>query len=216
MYGEKMVEAKGGWEEQIESNLESAKIGERIRRLRRTKSMGLVDLGKRTGLSASFLSQLETGRVLPTIRHLARIALVFNKDLSYFFADARQSNFRISHGKSRSRIAISKKSGSIISESMSVLIPDRSLIPCIAEFPLCDADAAFHPEIFDGEEFAYVLDGVVTIVSGANEKVMEAGDVLWTHGSAAREYRCKAGDSAKVMIVTCPSNESGTRRMKSS
>ncbi len=60
-------------------------IGERIKRLRLKKSMGLVELGKHTGLSASFLSQLETGRVVPTLRNLARIAMVFSKDLSYFF-----------------------------------------------------------------------------------------------------------------------------------
>src|ERR1700733_6770934 len=60
-------------------------LGERIRRLRLKKSMGLVDLGKHTGLSASFLSQLETGRVVPTLRNLARVAMVFSKDLSYFF-----------------------------------------------------------------------------------------------------------------------------------
>jgi len=47
-------------------------IGERIKRLRLKKSMGLVELGKHTGLSASFLSQLETGRVVPTLRNLAR------------------------------------------------------------------------------------------------------------------------------------------------
>ncbi len=34
--------------------------------------MGLVELGRHTGLSASFLSQLETGRVVPTLRNLAR------------------------------------------------------------------------------------------------------------------------------------------------
>ena len=60
------------------------RIGERIRRLRLKKSMGLVELGRHTGLSASFLSQLETGRVVPTLRNLARIAMVFSKDLSYF------------------------------------------------------------------------------------------------------------------------------------
>ncbi len=60
------------------------RLGERIRRLRLKKSMGLVELGKHTGLSASYLSQLETGRVVPTLRNLARIAMVFSKDLSYF------------------------------------------------------------------------------------------------------------------------------------
>src|SRR5258706_14226410 len=61
------------------------RIGERIKHLRLRKSMGLVELGRHTGLSASFLSQLETGRVVPTLRNLARIAMGFSKDLSYFF-----------------------------------------------------------------------------------------------------------------------------------
>src|SRR6201993_4835142 len=60
-----------------EAFISERKIGERIKKLRLKKSMGLVELGKHTGLSASFFSQLETGRVVPTLPHLARIAMVF-------------------------------------------------------------------------------------------------------------------------------------------
>ena len=67
--------------ETAERFIEEKRIGERIKRLRLKKSMGLVELGKHTGLSASFLSQLETGRVVPTLRNLSRIAMVFSKDL---------------------------------------------------------------------------------------------------------------------------------------
>ena len=52
--------------ETAERFIAEKRIGERIKRLRLKKSMGLVELGKHTGLSASFLSQLETGRVVPT------------------------------------------------------------------------------------------------------------------------------------------------------
>jgi transcriptional regulator with XRE-family HTH domain len=62
-----------------ESFIAEKRIGERIKRLRLKKSMGLVELGRHTGLSASFLSQLETGRVVPTLRNLARVAMVFSK-----------------------------------------------------------------------------------------------------------------------------------------
>ena len=48
-------------------------IGERIKRLRLKKSMGLVELGRHTGLSASFLSQLE-----PFTRTDATIATLQN------------------------------------------------------------------------------------------------------------------------------------------
>ena len=63
--------------EAAESFIAEKRIGERIKYLRLKKSMGLVELGRHTGLSASFLSQLETGRVVPTLRNLARISMVF-------------------------------------------------------------------------------------------------------------------------------------------
>ena len=62
--------------ESAEAFIAEKRIGERIKHLRLKKSMGLVELGRHTGLSASFLSQLETGRVVPTLRNLARIAMV--------------------------------------------------------------------------------------------------------------------------------------------
>src|SRR5215469_15525407 len=79
-------------------------IGERIKRLRLKKSMGLVELGKHTGLSASYLSQLETGRVVPTLRNLARIAMVFSKDLAYFFDSEPAAVFRVHRRAERVRM----------------------------------------------------------------------------------------------------------------
>jgi transcriptional regulator with XRE-family HTH domain len=87
--------------ETAERLIAEKRIGERIKRLRLKKSMGLVELGRHTGLSASFLSQLETGRVVPTLRNLSRIAMVFSKDLSYFFETEPNALFRIHRRKER-------------------------------------------------------------------------------------------------------------------
>ena len=87
-----------------ETFIAEKRIGERIKYLRLKKSMGLVELGRHTGLSASFLSQLETGRVVPTLRNLARIAMVFSKDLSYFFDPEPQTLFRVHRRKERVRL----------------------------------------------------------------------------------------------------------------
>src|ERR1700759_2353306 len=152
-----MIDVKESWQEQVEQSIRAANIGAKIRRLRLKRSMGLVELGQRTGLSASFLSQLETGRVIPTLRNLSRIALTFGQDLNYFFEMDQRNLFRISRGHVRSRLKItkgagSKGSGPMISESMRVLVPDQSLVPCIAEFPANEAAASFVPEVFEGEE----------------------------------------------------------------
>src|SRR6202163_1230982 len=103
-------------------------IGERIKRLRLKKSMGLVELGRHTGLSASFLSQLETGRVVPTLRNLARIAMVFSKDLSYFFEAEPQSMFRVHRRKERVRLPqTGVDAPTYYFESLGYMVPDRQL-----------------------------------------------------------------------------------------
>src|SRR6202042_518600 len=65
-------------------------IGEKLRSLRLRKSMGLVELGKHTGLSAALLSKLERGKLFPTLPTLLRISMVFGVGLDYFFSDERK------------------------------------------------------------------------------------------------------------------------------
>ena len=65
-------------------------IGEAIRALRLRKKMGLVELGRHSGLSPALLSKIERGRLFPTLPTLLRIALVFSVGLEYFFTAARE------------------------------------------------------------------------------------------------------------------------------
>ena len=66
-------------------------VGAKIRALRLKKKMGLVELGKHTGLSPALLSKIERGRLFPTLPTLLRIALVFSVGLEFFFAGSRDS-----------------------------------------------------------------------------------------------------------------------------
>ncbi len=121
--------------ESAEAFIAEKHIGERIKRLRLKKSMGLVELGRHTGLSASFLSQLETGRVVPTLRNLARIAMVFSKDLSYFFETEPSTLFRVHRKKERVRLPQSGVDDpTYYFESLGYMVPDRQLDPYYAEF----------------------------------------------------------------------------------
>ncbi len=189
--------------EQVESSIQAKQIGERIRRLRAKRSMGLVELGTRTGLSASFLSQLETGRVVPTVRNLARIAMTFGKDLSYFFREDQPASFRIMRRNERVRIHQNADAPpSFLSESMRSLVTDGQLIPCIAEFDRSEQDAVFRPKIFDGIEFTFVMKGMLILTADQDTATLNAGDVIWLDGTRKRVYCCPSGTEAKAMIIT--------------
>ncbi len=193
--------------EQVEATLEAKQIGDRIRRLRSRRSMGLVELGTRTGLSASFLSQLETGRVIPTVRNLARIAMTFEKDLSYFFRDDAPVTFRIMRRNERVRIhQNADATPSFLSESMHALVSDDQLIPCVAEFARSNDDAVFRPKLFDGIEFTFILEGRLILSSESETVTLENGDVVWLDAKRKRHYCCPAGVASRAMIITRPSS----------
>jgi transcriptional regulator with XRE-family HTH domain len=189
--------------ETAERFIAEKRIGERIRRLRLKKSMGLVELGKHTGLSASFLSQLETGRVVPTLRNLARIAMVFSKDLSYFFETEPTAMFRIHKQKDRVRLPqTGVEPPTYFFESLGYMVPDRHMDPYFAEFiPMArtpEPKAHMHP----GYEFLYVLDGELELRHGDQECMLEPGDSVYFDSGTPHSYQCAGKRPAKVIIVT--------------
>src|SRR6202158_5405269 len=94
----------------ISEGLTRYSIGEKLRSLRLRKSMGLVELGKHTGLSAALLSKLERGKLFPTLPTLLRIALVFGVGLEYFFTDERKRHVVAVAGQ-KGRFRVSDRPG---------------------------------------------------------------------------------------------------------
>jgi mannose-6-phosphate isomerase-like protein (cupin superfamily) len=186
-----------------ESFIGEKKIGERIKRLRLKKSMGLVEMGKHTGLSASFLSQLETGRVVPTLRNLARIAMVFSKDLSYFFDPEPHTLFRVHRKNERVRLP---QSGvydpTYFFESLGYLVPDRTLDPYLAEFIPLKKGAEVRSHVHPGFEFLYVLNGEMDLRHGSQTYILQPGDSVYFDASTPHSYRCFGNEKSTVIIVT--------------
>lgn len=190
-------------QESAESFINEKKIGERIKRLRLKKSMGLVEMGKHTGLSASFLSQLETGRVVPTLRNLARIAMVFSKDLSYFFEPEPHTLFRVHRRSERVRLPQSGVNDpTYYFESLGYLVPDRTLDPYLAEFVPLKKGIEVRSHVHPGFEFLYVLNGQMDIRHGGQTHILDPGDSAYFDASTPHSYRCAGAEKATVIIVT--------------
>ncbi len=186
-----------------ESFIAEKRIGERIKHLRLKKSMGLVELGRHTGLSASFLSQLETGRVVPTLRNLARIAMVFSKDLSYFFDPEPQTLFRVHRRDERVRLPqTGADDPSYFFESLGYLVPDRQLDPYFAEFLPEKEGRAPRAHQHAGCEFLYLLSGALDVRHGEATHHVEAGDAIYFDANTIHSYVCTSKTPASAVIVT--------------
>ncbi len=187
----------------VEEFIAAKQIGARIRRLRLKRSMGLVELGRHTGLSASFLSQLETGRVVPTLRNLTRISMVFSKDLSYFFEPEPRSLFQVH--RSKDRIRLPQDSADVPAyyfESLGYQVPDRQLDPYWAEFPVIKRNIEAKPHSHPGYEFLFVTEGAIEMKHGDSTEVLGAGDSVYFDASTSHSYRAAGKETARAIIVT--------------
>jgi mannose-6-phosphate isomerase-like protein (cupin superfamily) len=146
---------------------------------------------------------LETGRVVPTLRNLARIAMVFSKDLSYFFESDPRPVFRIHRRAERVRLPqTGTEPPTYFFESLGYMVPDRQMDPYFAEFvPLTkemEPKAHMHP----GSEFLYLLEGELEIRQGEQVCVLGAGDALYFDANTPHAYSCVGNKSASAIIVT--------------
>jgi transcriptional regulator with XRE-family HTH domain len=188
----------------LDDGLRRYAIGEKLRALRLRKKMGLVELGKHTGLSAALLSKIERGKLFPTLPTLLRIALVFNVGIEHFFNDdGKRPVIAVSRHKERLQFPEGGKrvSPSYIFESLDFGANDRKLNAYYAEFQTQDAKKVqLHQH--EGIEFLYVLAGRLCMQIGDEEIALDRRDSLYFDSSVAHGYWSAGEGKTAAIIVT--------------
>jgi transcriptional regulator with XRE-family HTH domain len=181
-------------------------LGKKIRQLRLKKKIALVDLGKHTGLSASMLSQLENGKLIPTLPTLARIAMVFDVGLDHFFGEKRRGKaFAVVQAKDRIRFPESADSNfpGYFFECLAFNAQDKSMQAYLAEFPpRKEKEATEH--VHEGAEFIFVLEGQIGVRYQDMEHTLETGDSVYFDASEPHAYRGLGKGPARAVVITTP------------
>jgi transcriptional regulator with XRE-family HTH domain len=188
----------------IDDNLRPYQIGPKLRALRLKKSMGLVELGKHTGLSPALLSKLERDKLYPTLPTLLRIALVFSVGLEYFFTDERRRH-PVSIVRKDERIRLPERPGAAevayYFESLDFKCNERRTNSYIAEFEAIEA-GKLKPHQHPGSEFLHVTKGKLGLKIGLDDFELEAGDSVYFDPSVPHTYRRIGKQTCQAMIVT--------------
>lgn len=190
----------------IQRVLATYDIGQKLRQLRLRKKIALVDLGKHTGLSASMLSQLETGKMIPTLPTLARIAMVFDVGLDFFFDDRRRRKvFTVVHKGDRIRFPERADSPvpAYFFECLAFSAQEKGLQAYLAEFPVRSLEDA-REHLHEGSEFLYVIEGKMCIRCHGEDYPLEAGDSVYFDSSEPHSYRGVGEEAAKAVVITTP------------
>jgi transcriptional regulator with XRE-family HTH domain len=187
----------------IVDGLRPYNIGEKIRTLRLRKKMGLVELGKHTGLSAALLSKLERGKLFPTLPTLLRIALVFSVGLEFFFREERKNTVAIVRRGERQRFPDKPATNDVsyFFESLDFSATEKKINAYYADFqPIAPEKVRihFHP----GFEFLYLINGQLAIKVGSEEYALDEGDSIYFDSSVPHSYRRTGKKLCDGVVVT--------------
>lgn len=184
--------------------LTAYQIGAKLRRLRLRKKLGLIDLGKHTGLSASMLSQLENGKAIPTLPTLERIAMVFDIGLDYFFDNQRsRRTFAITRAHERLRFP-DRADNPVPAYFFEVLASgakEKPICAYVAEFPPRKPDEV-REHFHEGWELLHVLAGKLAIRFESEEHVLETGDCVYFDALEPHAYRGASETPAHAIVIT--------------
>ena len=181
-------------------------IGDKLRALRLKKSMGLVELGKHTELSAALLSKLERGKLYPTLPTLLKIAMVYGVGLEYFFTDERQRHV-VAVVRKKDRKRFPERPGvsdiSYFFESLDYPATDKKLSAFQADFQQV-AKEKLKPHSHGGVEFLCVLNGTLNMKIGTDEYRLESGDTIYFDSIQQHTYQREGAQPCAALVVTVP------------
>lgn len=193
-------------EETIRRALSAYDIGRKLKQLRLRKKIALVDLGKHTGLSASMLSQLENGKLIPTLPTLARIAMVFDIGVDHFFIDRRRKRtFAITRHNERIRFPERPDipRPAYFFECLAFAAQEKSVQAYLAEFPKRNPEEAAE-HYHDGVEFVHVLEGTLEIRYQEETHTLRAGDSVYFDSGEPHSYCGLAKQPTRAVVITAP------------
>lgn len=175
-------------------------LGFRVHTERRRRGLSLRDLAGRTGLSASFLSQVERDVVAPSISSLKQIATALDVRVSDLLAEGSAGEEVVLRRGGRPVWRLARVRYEQLAPG-----PGRCMQPQLLTFAP-GGDSGDHPISHEGEEFGLVLTGRLECGVGDDVLVLEEGDSVYFN--ARRPHRMRnAGDreATYLLVVTPPS-----------
>ena len=177
-------------------------VGQRVRMVREEKGLTTVDVGQRTGLSPTYLDQIEADELSPPLGTLIRIAKALDMKLGRFISSGEVKPFTVVRKDERrivSRYTSAQRDQyGYTYESLAPDKKDRHMEPFMVT--LVPSSARKELSTHAGQEFIYVLEGAMEIILEDHTDVLHPGDSIYYDSTVPHLVRCH-GDKQTVILA---------------
>jgi transcriptional regulator with XRE-family HTH domain len=178
-------------------------LGARVRALRKEKDWTLEQAAKKAGLARSTLSKIENGQMSPTYDALKKLAVGLEISVPQLFTppEERQANGRMSVTRMEDGdpVATTTYEHNLLAENLT----RKKMLPYRARIRARTLEEFDGWVRHDGEEFLYVLTGVVRLYTEFYEPVeMKRGDSAYYDATMGHNVVSVSAEDATILWVT--------------
>jgi len=181
-------------------------IAKRIRKLRQESGLTVTAAAKKADLTKSALSKIETAQISPPISTLIRIAKALSVPLVEFFIDEQNSPVCVFTPKNTGQIV--NHQGSQFGyryEALALNKRNKYVEPFVLTIEPGDPPGEFFHK---GQEFIYMLAGVMDFTVGDNTYMMRTGDSIYFDSEVKHKTQVVGKKTVKFVTVFIQDNAS--------
>lgn len=177
-------------------------IGSKLKGLRTEQGLTLKSLSEKTGLSIGFLSQVERGVTSVAISSLETISTALDTDLSYFFTMPRRKEKKILRSYEHEVSAI--KNTQFIDYHLTLDPENMTMLPRLQVILPKSSDEENDPYAHEGEEFIYVLEGILDVTLENEHHQLYPGDCMHYDSTILHNWTNNTNKNVKILTVNTP------------
>lgn len=168
-------------------------IGKKIKKVRTAKKVTYDMLANETGFAIDYLKKIESGKQTPPVGTLLQIARALEIDSGVLLKE--------DESKMKRRIkAYTKRTDNYAYKTLTPGAENKHLKAFLVSIdPLQDHQGVGYQH--EGEEFSYVLSGVVEIQVGDHVNKLKAGDSLHFNSGIRHNLRNVGDTEAQLVVV---------------
>ena len=174
-------------------------IGSKIKELRLQLNLSQAELADRCELTKGYISQLENDLTSPSIATLMDILAALGTDLAEFFK--KEDDTRVVFHADE---FIEKQDGGMLLKWISPNAQKNEMEPILVELEQGASTTTDFPH--EGEEFGYVLEGRIAVVSAGKAHTAKKGESFYFTADKEHYIINKGKGKAKFLWISTPPN----------
>jgi transcriptional regulator with XRE-family HTH domain len=184
-----------------ESGGDATDLGARIRNLRLSRKWTLEALARGVGRSKSAISQIESGKVEPSLQTLRRLAATFRTPIATLFETVSAVDNRVLRRDARKGFRLTRNH--LRFELLSPdLVNKRVEFLRVEIYP--DGGKRPAPYAHEGEEYGIVISGTVEIFVEGSTYILSEGDSVFFCSTSPHYMRCTDAKGAVMIWAIAP------------